>query len=142
MAEPERPTSPVPAIARRDTSIFLGLLGVTALLYLLSTPLAFGMALTGPAAAVFGARALWKSRQEPGLTGFRLSMAMGILMGMFSLLMAISLTLFHGVLNDYRDCSARAVTSSAQAACDEGYNAGIQDRVTELLEQLGLSVPQ
>ncbi|GIG54732.1 DUF4199 domain-containing protein [Demequina activiva] len=141
MAEPEERVSPIPAPARRDSQIFLVMLGVTSLLYLLSVPWAFAMILTGPVGAFFGARALYRSRSAPGITVFRVSLGFGILMSLFSVLMAITFAVFSDAVSELRDCNGRAVTQQARAQCEAQYEESVADTVDDVLGRFGVSAP-
>ncbi|WP_084105007.1 hypothetical protein [Demequina sp. NBRC 110056] len=135
--EPQR-SGPIPAEARRATAIFLAMLGVTVLLYALAAPWAYAMIVTGPVGAAFGALALWRSRRLPGLFGYRLSVSIGVVMSLFSVLIAMSFMIFAGVLSDYGSCMERAVSQQAQATCQSDYEQGLNDRVQDILDRLAV----
>ena len=141
MAEPEERVNPVPAPARRDSVIMLVLLGVTALLYLVSVPWVFAMIVTGPAGAFFGARALYRSRSASGITMIRVWLSVGIVLALFSVFMAVTFMVFADVVSEMRDCMGRAVTQQARSQCEATYQEGITDTVEEFLERFGVSAP-
>ena len=142
MAEPEERVNPIPAPARRDSVIVLALLGVTALLYLLSVPWAFAMILTGPAAAVIAARALYRTRSVANITMFRVWLSIGIVLAGFSVLMAVTFMVFADVVSELRGCMDRAVTQQARAQCEATYQDGVADTVEDFLERFGVSATQ
>ncbi|WP_084038353.1 hypothetical protein [Demequina sp. NBRC 110053] len=133
------PGTGIPPEARRDLRIFVVLMGLTVLLYALAAPWAYAMIVTGPVAAAFGALALWRSRRAKGLVGFRVSVAVGIGLSLFSALVAVSFMMFAAVLADYSGCMERAVSQEAQNACQADYEQGINDRLESLLERFEVS---
>jgi membrane-bound ClpP family serine protease len=142
VTQPEERINPIPANARRDSGIFLALLGVTLLLYLLSVPWAFGMIVTGPAAAVFAALALYRSRSVRGITAFRVWLSLGLAFSLFSVIMSVTFMVFAGVLADLRSCTERAVTQQAKTECELEYEEGVTDVVDGWFEPFGVSVRQ
>ena len=139
MTESEERVSPIPAAARRDTGWFFVALGVTALLYLLSVPWAFGMIATGPLGAFFALRALYRSRSVAGIVGYRVAMTVGAVVSLFSVAMGLTFMIFADVLTDLQDCRERAVTVQAQRTCDAEYQESVRDTVADLLERVGVS---
>ncbi|WP_297081685.1 hypothetical protein [uncultured Demequina sp.] len=139
MTETEERVSPIPAPARRDTGWFLVVLGITALLYLLSVPWAFAMIATGPLGAFLAARALYRSRRATGIVGYRVAMSAGVVVSLFSVAMGMTFAVFAEVITDFQDCRQRAVTQQAQRTCEAEYQESVRDTIEDLLEQVGLT---
>lgn len=141
MAEEEKPASKLPPAAQRDSRIFMLLLAASVLLYLMSIPLAFGVIVTGPVAAVFGLLALFRSRSAKGVATFRYAMVAGVLVSGFAALMGLALLVFRGPVEDLQTCLSRAITSSAEEACQREYQDAVDSRTDDLLERIGLTRP-
>ncbi len=133
MADDERPKSPLPPGARRDSKIFLMLFGATVLLYLLSLPLIFGVILTGPVAAFFAVRSLWRSRSVAGVLMFRYTMIAGTAAVLFAALTGVAMIFFHEPVRALQECNSRAITQTAQDQCQRDYQEGIEDVLNDLL---------
>lgn len=139
MADDESQKSPLPPGARRDSKFFLLLFGATVVLYLLSLPMIFGVILTGPAAAFFGVRSLWRSRSVSGVLLFRYTMVAGIAASLLAGLTGLAMIVFHEPVSALRDCSARAITQTAQDQCQRDYEEGLSTAVEDMLERFGIS---
>ncbi|WP_062131770.1 hypothetical protein [Demequina aestuarii] len=141
MAEDQTAESPLPPGARRDSRIFMVLLLVTVVLNMLSIPLAFGAVLTGPAAALVGIRALWRSMSTPKVAPFRYAMVAGVLVSAFATFMGLVLIVFREPVENRQECMARAITTSAEDACEREYMAEAEQLVDDLLARVGLTRP-
>jgi len=141
VAEPSARDARLPDGARRDSTFFMALLGATVLLYVVSIPLAFGMVATGPAAAFFGIRAVYRSRGAASITAFRYATIAGVLMALFGAFMGVVLMVFHEPVQALRDCMGRALTHSAEAQCQAEYEADVQQLMEDALERMGITLP-
>lgn len=141
MAEDQTTESPLPPGARSDSRIFMLLLLVTVVLYMLSIPLAFGAILTGPAAAIVGIRALWRSMATPKVATFRYAMVAGVLVSAFATFMGLVLIVFREPVENLQECMARAITTSAEDACEREYTADVEQLADDLLARVGLTRP-
>ncbi|WP_084102246.1 hypothetical protein [Demequina sp. NBRC 110051] len=139
MPDTDTPTPTMPAAARRYSMIFMVLLGITLLLYLFSIPLAYGMLLTGPAAAIVGLRALWVTRKDKAIGYFRLSMTFGIIVAGFMTVTALSLVVFHDIVTELSDCMDRALTRSAVEQCEADYQDSLNGLVEDLYDRFGVT---
>ncbi|GMA36349.1 MULTISPECIES: hypothetical protein [Demequina] len=139
MPDTETPTPQLSPAVRRYSVPFMVLLGLTLLLYLFSIPLAYGMLLTGPAAAIVGLRALWVTRKDKALAYFRLSMTFGIIVAGFMTVTGLSLVVFNGIVTDLSDCMDRAVTRSAVDQCEADYQDALNDVVEDIYERFGVT---
>ena len=141
MAEDQTRESRLPPGARRDSGIFMALLAATVLLYMMSIPIAFGVIATGPAAAVFGLRALYRSRSTPQVATFRWAMIAGVLVCGFAAFMGLVLIMFREPVQDLQECMSRAITQSAESACQRDYQEGVDTVVEDTLGRVGLTRP-
>lgn len=139
MPDTDTPQPTMPEQARRYTVPFMVLLGITLLLYLFSIPLAYGMLLTGPAAAIVGLRALWVTRKNKEFGYYRLSLTFGIIVAGFMTVTGLSLVVFHDIVTDLSDCMNRAVTRSAADQCEADYQDALNGVVEDLYERFGVT---
>lgn len=139
MAEEDKPASKLPPAAQRDSRIFMLLLAVTVLLYVMSIPLAFGVIVTGPVAAVFGLLALFRSHSATGVATFRYAMIAGVLVSGFAALMGVALLVFRGPVEELQTCLSRAITSSAEETCQREYQDNVDTVMDNWLERVGLT---
>ncbi|WP_084077201.1 hypothetical protein [Demequina sp. NBRC 110057] len=139
MPDNDTPSPQLSPAARRYSVPFMVLLGLTLLLYLFSIPLAYGMLLTGPAAALVGLRALWVTRKDKALAYFRLSMTFGTIVAGFMTVTALGLVVFNGIMTDLSDCMDRAVTRSAADQCEQEYQDSLNNVVEDLYERFGVT---
>ncbi|MFW7413741.1 hypothetical protein [Demequina sp. SO4-18] len=141
MAEDQTRESRLPPGARRDSGIFMALLAATVLLYMASIPIAFGVIATGPAAAIFGLRALYRSRSTPEVVTFRWAMIAGVLLCGFAAFMGLALVLFREPVQERQDCMARAITQAAESACQREYEEGVERIVQDTFDRAGVTRP-
>ena len=129
----------LPAGARRDSGFFLLLFAVTIVLYFFSIPLVYGVLLTGPAAGFFAVRALIRSRSVPKITGYRVGLSAGIGVAGLAMLTGFAMIVFHGPVSELQNCSARAITQTAEDQCQRDYQDNIQALMEDTLERLSVS---
>ena len=137
MADEKSEEHPLPAGARRDSGIFLLLFAVTILLYFLSIPLIFGVIATGPAAAFFAIRAVYRSRKVPKVTSFRVGLLSGALVSFFALFTGLAMVIFYEPVAELQACNTRAITQTATDQCQRDYQNNIEQLMEDWLEQLG-----
>lgn len=137
MADQDPQEGALPAGARRDSGIFLLLFLVTIVLYFLSIPLIFGVIATGPLAAFFAIRALFRSRGVAKVASFRVGLIGGAVACMFAMLTGLAMTIFHGPVSELQNCAARAITQTAQAQCERDYQQNIEQLMEDWLERVG-----
>lgn len=139
MADKETSESPLPAGARRDSGFFLLFFAVTIVLYFLSIPLIFGVLATAPAAAFFAFRALYRSRKVSNIMSFRIGLAGGALVCGFAMMTGFAMIVFHGPVSELRECSARAITQTAQAQCQRDYEENLQALLEDTFARFGVN---
>lgn len=127
---PER--TPLPDAVRRNLRLFVVLLILTAVLYLLSIPLAYGVLITSPLAIALGLKALYDTRKEAGFTFHRMAIIVGTLMAGMSILLGLGLVIFRDMVVELDTCLERAVTQQARTACQNTY----EERYREVLDGL------
>ncbi|MFN3866793.1 MAG: hypothetical protein ACK4MD_08790, partial [Demequina sp.] len=141
VAEDKTSESPLPLGARSDSKIFLLLLAATVVLYMLSIPLAFGVLLTGPAGALVGIRALYRSLSTPRAGSFRFAMVTGVLVSGFATFMGLVLFVAREPVENFQACLTRAITTSAEDACQRQYQEDVEDLADDWLARVGLTRP-
>ncbi|WP_062076853.1 hypothetical protein [Demequina globuliformis] len=141
MAENETPRPTMPDNVRRSVTWFTVVLGITVVLYLFSIPLSFGMLVTAPIAIVMAIRILILTRKNKAISGFRLSITLGMAMAGFSLLMGVTMVVFQDTIVELQNCMERAVTNSAQAQCEADYEDAINGITEDIYERFGITAP-
>jgi len=126
---PERPT--LPKALRRDSLWTFGLLGASALLWMVGIPGSLFVLLTGPAAIAFAASALINSRGVDAVAGIRVWLWVSMAMGAMILLAGLSQVLTYGPTQSWQACRDRAITETAKRECEVQYE---KDR-KELLDR-------
>lgn len=137
VSTPETPQERLPDDVVRLVRIFLVLLAGTAVLYLFSLPLAFGILVTGPVALGIGLKALLQSWRLPGLVSYRLGMIAGMAMAGFATVFALGLVVVREPVMALEQCLDRAITQQARDTCQADYEQSYRD----FLEQFGVTLP-
>ncbi|MDN4478194.1 hypothetical protein [Demequina lignilytica] len=136
---PDRSPAAPPEVgkgARRAVRWSLGLLAVTMLVLLLGPTWALATLLLAPATAAAMVVALVMLRSTR-LVGLKVMLAIGIGVSAIALLYGVVLLVFHGPVDAYTECQARAITHQAQRQCEQDY----EDAIVSLMERFGLTTP-
>lgn len=120
--------------ARRAVRWSLGLLSLTMLALLLGPTWSLLTLAVAPASAAAMIIALVMLRSTR-LVGLKVMLAIGIGVSVISLLYGVALLVFHGPVDAYAECRARAITHQAERQCEQDY----QDAIIHLLERFGLT---
>lgn len=131
-----KPTERSPR-ARRYIQWFMGSLTVTLLLYFLSIPYLYFTWISAPVTITFAILALVETRVEKGVTGLRIGLSMGIVLGGLSMMLALGTLLFQDAFIELNRCQSRALTNSAKQECQDAYDEAYQKE----LEKYGVTLP-
>ncbi|MDN4471600.1 hypothetical protein [Demequina zhanjiangensis] len=127
MPAPTPRTETPPTPAQRWTRSLAVLVVGLALLLLLGFPWTLGALLLGPLTAIAGIVVL-ASRGSSELTSWaRVNAIVAIVLGVFSTMSAAGMLFLMGPLNDLAECQSRAITTSAEEACQAEFDEAYQE---------------
>ncbi len=136
---PDRtPTAPPEVDARSSRAVrwSLGLLALTMALLLIGPRWGMLTLIVAPATAAAMVTALVLLRHHR-VAGLKVMLAIGIGVSAIALLYGVVLLVFHGPVDAYTECQARAITHQAQRECEQDY----EDAIVTLMERFGLTTP-
>ena len=121
----ERPA--LPANLRRTSLWTFGLLGATALTFVLDVPASLSVLIVAPATISCAIAALIYARGVEAATGIRVWLWVAIAVGVMSFLAGLGVLLMREPLEQLQACYDRAITPTAQRACDAEYEKAYND---------------
>ncbi len=135
MPEPTpRPETPLTPAQRWTRSLAVLVVGL-ALLLLLNFPWTLGALLLGPITAVAGIVVLASRGSSELTTWARANAVVAIVLGVIATTNAAAMLMLLGPYSEYTDCQSRAITTSAEQACQAEFEQATNEMTDDLLER-------